>query len=119
MLGQETKEHVRLRLGAVWVLLQTLVPRVITFNADAPGFFLFPHSDESETMAGRERRIDSSPGLKLARVNVSIAGSGGEGGLSQSAEKFDTGVVGGLGEIDELVALDALDVDGVPHAGIE
>src|SRR5439155_15637616 len=49
-LCQEAEEDVRLGLGAIRVLLQTLTARVITFDADTAGFSLLPHADNSKTM---------------------------------------------------------------------
>src|SRR5216684_1803641 len=86
VLGQSAEEHISLRLGAIGVLLQALVPRVVAFNSDAASFFFFPNTDESETLARSERSIDFSVRLKLAGANVSVAGGSREGGGSQRAE---------------------------------
>src|SRR6185369_617852 len=119
VLGQETEEDVRLRLGTVRVFLQPLVSGVIAFNTDPANFFLFPHPNEAETMARRKRSIDPFAKFKLARVYIGIAERGREGGLSQGAEKLKAGVVRRLGEIDKFVTFDTVHIDRVADAGIE
>ena len=82
VLGQKAEQDVRFRFGAEGVVFKTLIPRVVALDADTTDFFLFPHPDESEALARRQRSVDAFTELKLPRVHVGVAERGREGGFS-------------------------------------
>src|SRR5690349_21191798 len=119
MLGQEAEEDVRFRFPAVRVVLQPLVSSVVAFDADPAPSFLFPCSDDSKTMARRQRRVQSFTEFKLARVNVCRAGGGRERASSSRAQKFETTIEGRPRQIDELISVVALHINRIAHARIK
>lgn len=109
------RAHQNIGLGesAVRIVFKPLLAGVVAFKPDTGGPFLFPHPDNAEVMARRQRNFSAAGGLQFARPHVGITGRRCKWRFAPCRQKLDAPVPRRPGQIGDAVDRASVHINGM------